>query len=132
MAELSIHTITVASRDPAALARFWMAMLGYQVMPNQTASVLIGDPTRSGPSLLFAPADLSGFGRDRFHLDLRPSDQAHAVDAAIERGASRLSTNKDESSVRMADPEGNRFCVLQSDADAAEFERSHGSGSPSI
>ena len=132
MPGLRIHTITIAAQNPSLLARFWMTMLDYVVMPNHTESVQIGDPAGAGPTLLFAPADISGFGRDRFHLDLRPVDQGAALEAALQHGATRLDTPAEASWIRLADPEGNRFCLLQSEADAHAFESSHGPGTPSL
>lgn len=92
---MHVHTITIAAQDPPALARFWMALLGYVVMPNHTESVQIGDSSGTGPTLLFAPSDLSGFGRDRIHLDLRPLDQRSSLEVALQNGATRLETPPD-------------------------------------
>lgn len=128
MPDLWIYTITIAARDPKALATFWKAMLGYVVGPNHSDSVQLDDPSGSGPTLLFAPTDHEGFGRDKFHLDLRPQDQALEIEKALNLGARLLPTDKGDTWQRMADPEGNRFCILQSDADAEEFTRTHGPG----
>lgn len=132
MPDLWIHTITIAAREPAALARFWMAMLGYVVGLNHSESVQLDDPSGVGPRLLFAPSDHEGFGRDKFHLDLRPRDQRRAIEKALELGATRLPTPESDTWQRMADPEGNRFCILHSQTDADAFERQHGPGTPTI
>lgn len=132
VSDVWVHTITIAAREPAALAAFWLHLLGYEVVPNHTASVQIADPSGRGPTLLFAPSTSTGFGRDRFHLDLRPRDQVAAVDRAIALGATRLTAPGEASWVRLADPEGNRFCLLQSQGDADAFVRQHGPGTRSI
>lgn len=132
MPDLWIQTVTIAAQDPKELALFWMAMLGYVVGPNHSTSVQLDDPSGSGPTLLFAPTEHVGFGRDKFHLDLRPLDQAQQIEKALSLGARRLPTAQDEPWQRMADPEGNRFCILQSDADANAFTRAHGPGTPSM
>jgi hypothetical protein len=132
MPHLWIYTVTIAARDPRALATFWMAILGYVVGPNHSDSVQLNDPAGSGPSLLFAPTDHEGFGRDKFHLDLRPHDQGQQIEKALSLGARRLPTLRDDTWQRMADPEGNRFCILQSDTDAEVFAHTHGPGIPSM
>lgn len=132
VSDIWIHTITIAAREPGTLAVFWLHLLGYEVVPNHTESVQIADPSGRGPTLLFAPSALTGFGRDRFHLDLRPRDQVAAVTRAIALGATRLADRGEASWVRLADPEGNRFCLLQSQGDAGAFVRQHGPGTRSI
>ncbi|MDO7881899.1 VOC family protein [Salinibacterium soli] len=131
MAELWVHTVTIEARDPARLSRFWAELLDYVVMPNHTDSVEIGDPTGSGPRLLFAPGDTAGTGRDRFHLDLRPDDRDDSVRRALDLGATELPTPTGTSWVRLADPEGNRFCILQSQGDFDAYVSEHGEGTPS-
>lgn len=132
MPDVWIHTVTVAARDPELLARFWAALLAYEVAPNHSSSVQLADPTGAGPTLLFAPSDDTGSGRDRFHLDLRPLDQRSTVARALDLGASILPTRDGASWIRMADPEGNRFCVLQSQSDHRDYLKEHGPGSPTI
>ncbi|WP_395156932.1 VOC family protein [Ilumatobacter sp.] len=53
------------------------------------------------------------------HLDLRPDDQQSAVGRAIELGATlpALGQSGSESWQVLADPDGNPFCILQSQRD---------------
>ena len=87
---VSVHTITLESRDPHRLAAFWCALLGYEVEPNHTDSVQIGDPAGNGPRFLFAPSTRPKNSRNRIHFDLSPDDQAEAVEHAVSLGASVL------------------------------------------
>lgn len=113
-----VHTITVEARDPEALATFWSLLLGFVREPNHTDSVQIGDG--QGLRLLFAPSDREKTTRNRIHLDLRPDDQGETVARAVGLGATVLTTGT-ESWVRLADPEGNEFCILQSQNDYDAF-----------
>lgn len=116
----AVATITIKFRDPRAVARFWMTLLGYVVGPNHSDSILTVDPTGRGPALLFQPSDgLAAGGAVAIHLDLRPSDQAEAVRLALECGGQRaeIGQKSDGSWEVMTDPEGNLFCILQSARD---------------
>lgn len=128
---IAVHTITFEAVDPRRLAEFWMRMLGYRVEPNHTTSVQIGDPHGRGPRLLFAPSTRPKETRNRVHLDLRPDDSSAAVAQALELGATRIG-HEEASWTRLADPEGNEFCILQSAADFERFVAEHGPGEPSI
>ena len=50
---ISIATITIKTTKPRAAAAFWRDLLGYEVAPNLTDSVLLEG---NGPSLLIQPA----------------------------------------------------------------------------
>lgn len=95
-----------------------MRLLGYEVAPNHSDSILTVDPLGQGPALLFQPAE-SSIATGAIHLDLRPTDQAEVVRVALSLGAryAEIGQAGDESWVVLADPEGNCFCVLQSARD---------------
>ncbi|WP_435770708.1 VOC family protein [Nocardioides sp. SYSU DS0651] len=128
--------------DPAALARFWAAVLDYVVVDEQVQPGEQGEPVelvelveiapaalsdqqqvdaiRSGPivpTLLFLRVPEGKTVKNRLHLDVSPvdSDQAGEV-ARLERlGARRTDLAPPGASwVVMHDPEGNEFCVLRS------------------
>jgi hypothetical protein len=63
-------------------------------------------------------------GKNRLHLDLRPSDQSAAVKRASELGArpADIGQSGGESRVVLQDPEGNVFCILQSDEDLRRWK----------
>ncbi|WP_233608814.1 VOC family protein [Nocardia stercoris] len=60
--------------------------------------------------------------KNPIHLDLRPVNRAAAVARAVELGATLVlwGANIDAWTV-LADPEGNEFCILQSETDYAAF-----------
>lgn len=53
--------------------------------------------------------------RPRHHLDLYAENQTQEVDRLLELGATRVERDypSDADFVVLADPDGNRFCVIQ-------------------
>lgn len=115
-----VETLVLHTQQPARLASFWCRLLGYVVAPNYTGSVQLRDPAGQNPPLLIAHSSAPATDGS-LHLDLRPDDQPELVALALSLGATRLDGGE-ESWVVLADPDGNRFCVLQS-ADAYEAWR---------
>jgi Glyoxalase-like domain len=105
------------------MAAFWISLLGYETALSHTSSIRITGPDGQGPSLLFAPGRSAKTEKNIIHLDLRPDDQAAAVDHALELGATKVDIGQtgDESWIVLADPEGNEFCLLQSLASYTAF-----------
>lgn len=113
--------------DPSALARFWCAVLGYEVLDEEDGIVFIGSPAvpegkeRPGPvppTLTFARVPEGKVVKNRLHLDVNPTDtdQADEVSRLLGLGARHADVGQpaDVSWVCLADPEGNEFCVLAS------------------
>ena len=121
---LRIHTLTIDCDDAVVVSRFWCSLLGYAVVPNHTDLIATASPTGSGPGMLFTWAGAPTSGKNRLHLDLRPLDQEIAVRRATELGARPVDIGQsgDESWVVLEDPEGNVFCILQSDEDLRQWE----------
>ena len=106
--------------DPDRLARFWIAVLGWQPTGKYNGLVEIADPAGSRPSLVFVPVPEPKALKNRLHLDLTPvgCDQEQEVARLIELGARRVDVGQGESPwVVLADPEGNELCVLQTRLD---------------
>jgi hypothetical protein len=113
--------LAVDCADPGGLARFWCAVLGYQVRSEEDGFVTIGPavaPDRPGPvppSLTFAPVPEAKTVKNRLHIDVNPTDrdQDAEVRRLLDLGARRVDVGQGEVSwVVLADPEGNEFCVL--------------------
>ena len=120
---IRIQCLCVDSADPAALAGFWQAALGWRRTFEQDDEVVLEPPAGSRedgvvPDLLFLrvpDSRQSDFPqlKNRLHLDLRPEDQAAEVARLEALGARRVDIGQgDVSWVVMADPDGNEFCVL--------------------
>ncbi len=118
-----VHLVVDAA-DPARLARFWAAALGWEVADETAVELDVWPPgfRYPGPAalpLVFVPVPEAKTGKNRIHLDLATESAAHqaaeaerllslgAVPADIGQGA-----QGDVPWVVLADPEGSEFCVL--------------------
>jgi hypothetical protein len=117
--------VAVDCADPQRLARFWCAVLDYEVQDEEDDSITIGSPgvpegrRRSGPvppTLTFARVPEPKTVKNRLHLDLNATDreQPDEVRRLLDLGArlADVGQGDDDSWVVLADPEGNEFCVL--------------------
>jgi predicted enzyme related to lactoylglutathione lyase len=118
--DLRIQAVTVDTTDPARLATFWEAVLGWRRTYTSDDEVVLEPPAGSpedgvSPDLLFVRVPEEKAGRNRLHLDLRPKDQAAEVARIEALGATRadIGQGPDVSWVVLADPDGNEFCVLR-------------------
>jgi catechol 2,3-dioxygenase-like lactoylglutathione lyase family enzyme len=116
-----LSEIVVDCRDPEALAAFWAAGLGYEVIGREEdGAVEIGPEAGFGgpaPTLVFGRVPDPTPGKLRLHIDVNPTDRDQ--DAELERllalGATHADVGQtgDESWYVLADPEGNEFCLLR-------------------
>jgi predicted enzyme related to lactoylglutathione lyase len=115
---IRVGSIVLRVDDLQRQTEFWAAALDY--VPRE-------DPSEGGDFVLMRPRD--GVGPNlsldmvhsklqippRIHLDLYAEDQAAEVKRLIELGATEVHWDKrppDADFVILADPEGNRFCVV--------------------
>ena len=119
--------LAIDCADPQGLARFWCAVLGYEVRDEEDDLVTIGPSSTAGttehgdpvpPVMTFAKVPEGKVVKNRLHLDLSPADrdQDEEVRRVIDLGASHADVGQtgEESWVCLADPEGNEFCILAS------------------
>ncbi len=132
--------VTVDCRDPGALGAFWCGILGYVedpppdgypdwaaydaahgVTPDQAnAGMTIVDPDGVGPRLYFQRVPEPKVAKNRWHLDIRVSEQQtwseveDAARRARSAGAAVIarSADPDDRFIVLADPEGNEFCLV--------------------
>ncbi|WP_110180800.1 VOC family protein [Nocardioides solisilvae] len=124
------HT-SLDCRDAHALSEWWKPVLGYVDLaddPNRPGDeeCMILDP-ETGHRLLFLEVPEEKTVKNRLHLDLRPRErtQAEEVEHLRGLGATVVADRRgiygpDSGWVVLADPEGNEFCVLSSEAELAE------------
>lgn len=123
--------VIVDARDPAKLAAFWCAVLGYYVVDDSNSWVEIAPwqaeadrppveavlerPTV--PGFIFVPVPEGKTAKNRMHLDLLPADRSHAeeVERVLALGARRVDVGQGDEWrwAVLADPEGNEFCIGQ-------------------
>lgn len=106
-------SLTVDTRDPVMLSRWWAEVLDYQVVYEEDSYTAIAKDDRTFPGIIFNRVGEVKAAKNRLHWDLNPTDQAAEVERLLRMGASRVDVGQGEVSwVVMADPEGNEFCVL--------------------
>jgi hypothetical protein len=116
------HELVVDCAEPARLAAFWAAVLGYVdvTSPGETG-VEIARAPGSEPSLIFVPVPQSKTLKNRLHIDLRPegTDQPTELRRLLALGARQVDVGQDPevSWIVLADPEDNEFCLLRRPAD---------------
>jgi catechol 2,3-dioxygenase-like lactoylglutathione lyase family enzyme len=114
---LRIGSIVLRVDDLHRQTEFWQAALGYVRRDDGTSDdfVLLGPSDGAGPHLSLDQVRSSLHIPPRLHLDLYTDDQSAEVDRLLALGASEVNWGKrppDADYVILADPEGNRFCVV--------------------
>jgi predicted enzyme related to lactoylglutathione lyase len=108
------ESLVVDAEDPARLARWWAAALGYQITAEEPDGVEIRRAPDELPGLVFVPVGEPKRVKNRLHLDLRASDREAEVERLVDMGARHAETGLPEGAdwTVLTDPEGNEFCVL--------------------
>jgi catechol 2,3-dioxygenase-like lactoylglutathione lyase family enzyme len=105
--------VTFDVEDPSAVARFWAAVLGREVVDDALGLRVPGTATQVGLDFERAP---SAPGPDLLHLHLTSEDvgQAATVARLLDLGARHLDVGQlpEEDHVVLADPGGSALCVL--------------------
>jgi hypothetical protein len=117
---LRIQSLCIDTTDPAGLATLWEQALGWRRTYEEPDEVVLEPPEGSRedgmvPDLLFLKVPDTKEVKNRLHIDLRPEDQAAAVERLEGLGARRANVGQgsDVTWIVMADPHGNEFCVLR-------------------
>lgn len=110
---IHIGDITFDALSPQLMARFWAAVLGFEVQEVTAEFASIIDPAGRGPRCCFQRADTAKMGKNRVHLDLHTSDMESEVARIVALGATLVGRREDGGVVWtvMLDIEGNEFCV---------------------
>ena len=118
---IRLGTIVLGAANVDRAASFWSQVLGYEPVhfPNaDNEFTILVPPSREGTRLALQRADTPPEDHPRAHLDLVVDDaaeQAAEIDRLLGLGASRVQWDSypaDPDFVVLADPEGNRFCVV--------------------
>ncbi len=122
---LRIGTVVLGVGDLHRAVAFWTAALGYEprraLGPDDDFTVLVPAAGRSGAPLALDVSISPVQEHPRVHLDLYAgdaSDQAAEVARLLALGAQEVDWDlypPDPDFVVLADTEGNRFCVIDTD-----------------
>jgi catechol 2,3-dioxygenase-like lactoylglutathione lyase family enzyme len=114
---IRIGSIVLRVDDLQRQTEFWTAALGYEQRheADNDDFALLGPRDGVGPNLALDRVRSSLQIPPRLHLDLYAEDQAGEVERLLGLGATEVHWDKrppDADYVILADPEGNRFCVV--------------------
>ena len=121
-----IGELVLECRDPESLARFWCEVLDFVVLDRDHGAIEIGPRAGFGgpqPTIILSPTDDPPRAKSRLHLDVNATDRDQDAELArlLALGARPADVGQtgQESWHVLADPEGNEFCILRSDAEVA-------------
>lgn len=121
-----IGDLVVKAQDPDRLSRFWCAVLGYEVVAFDETGVAISGASNA-PTMLFERSE-DTLTDGTLHLDLCPTDrsQADELERLVSLGAKLTEVVPSGSWHVLADPEGNKFCLMANrvPAEPADFHDS--------
>ena len=113
---IRVGSIVIRVDDLQRQAAFWEAALGYERRAGEEDDfILLRPKDGSGPNVSLDRVHSKLQVPPRIHLDLYTGDQAGEVERLIGLGATEVHWDKrppDADYVILADPEGNRFCVV--------------------
>ncbi|MFJ6672467.1 VOC family protein [Actinosynnema sp. NPDC091369] len=114
---LTIGMITIDTADPRRLAAFWAEALGTTVRHDWGEFLVLAPPAGGGPQLGLQRVDDPTPGKNRVHFDAHVPDRATEVARLVALGATEVGehTVPGLTWTVLADPDGNQFCVGQSD-----------------
>lgn len=113
---LTIGSVVIRVKDLERQREFWTAALGYVAREGDDDDFALLHPRAGiGPNVSLDQHGSELAIPPRIHLDLYAEDQAAEVARLIGLGATEVHWDKrphDADYVILADPEGNRFCVI--------------------
>jgi catechol 2,3-dioxygenase-like lactoylglutathione lyase family enzyme len=117
---LSFGVVVLGVTDVPRAAEFWSAALGYELREDGFggwATVLV-PPGGSGTAIALQRSQTPPEDYPRLHLDLHVADEAEQeseMARLVSLGAERVDWDRypdDPDFVVLADPDGNRFCIV--------------------
>jgi catechol 2,3-dioxygenase-like lactoylglutathione lyase family enzyme len=113
---LTIGSVVIRVDDLERQKEFWTAALDYVPREGDDDDFALLRPTNGiGPNVSLDRVRSALQIPPRIHLDLYADDQAAEVERLIGLGATEVHWDRrppDADYVILADPEGNRFCVI--------------------
>lgn len=113
---LKIGSVVWGVSDVPRAIEFWCRALDYRPREEPSADWAVLVPEGGeGPQLAISIVSSDAESHQRHHLDLYASDRAAEVERLLSLGAVRVEWRYPPGAdyVVLADPDGNRFCVIQ-------------------
>ncbi|OFE15605.1 bleomycin resistance protein [Humibacillus sp. DSM 29435] len=109
--------LSIEASDPARLARFWSAVLGWALNEHDHETPELRPNDDTGFRIRFLPSNEQKTGPNQMHFDLTSRSMEHqqeTVARAVRLGGQHIDIGQrpEEGHVVLADPEGNKFCVI--------------------
>jgi predicted enzyme related to lactoylglutathione lyase len=113
-----LFALCIDANDPPRIARFWAAVLGWELVEDRDDGVALLQSDDTGFRIRLLPTEEQKTRQNQMHFDLTSTsldDQRATVARALELGARHIDVGQrpDEEHVVLADPEGNEFCVIE-------------------
>lgn len=117
---VNIGLIAIGVTDVRRATEFWRKALGYELREDGFGgwATVLTPPSGSGTTIALQHSQTPPQEHPRLHLDLHVADageQATEVERLVSLGAKRVdwdSYPEDPDFVVLADPDGNRFCIV--------------------
>ncbi|WP_285116110.1 VOC family protein [Leifsonia sp. fls2-241-R2A-40a] len=119
---ISIGSIVWGVRSLPRAVTFWTAALGYRPRSEPDVDWALLEPVDGdGVQLALKLVGSEANPSPRHHLDLYADDQAAEVERLVALGAAHVEWDYEEGAdyVVLADPDGNRFCVVAAGAESS-------------
>lgn len=117
-----VSAIMHDTTDLDSTVAFWKAMLGLDELFRDERYVYLEKMSENGPHLAFQKVPEPKAMKNRLHLDVRAPDRLAFIEKAVAMGGTHVGDHQEGDfplwSV-MTDPEGNEFCLYQTEADAS-------------
>ncbi|OLF06846.1 glyoxalase [Actinophytocola xinjiangensis] len=113
---LTVGSVVLGVSDLPRAQRFWTQALDY--VPRDTPEpdwVVLRPRTGAGPNISLGTSETPVQPRPRVHLDLYTTTPEAEIDRLLGLGATQVNWPDyppDADFTVLADPEGNRFCVI--------------------
>ena len=109
--------IVIDCNDLPGMARFWAAALQFEQRGDAGHYRSLASPRDDEPRIILQLVGEPRVGKNRLHIDLHADDLEGTAQRLVGLGATRIDAEPvDEVGsrwIRLTDPEGNEFCVVQ-------------------
>ena len=112
---IRVGSVVIRVTDLQKQAEFWSRVLDYQRHIDRPDFVVLSPRQGGGPNISLDTMRSEVQTPPRIHLDLYADDQSAEVQRLLGLGATEVDWERqpaDADFVILADPEGNRFCVV--------------------